>query len=71
MANTRKIPKEIDLAERARFYGVCARSTRRWHNAGADLHSAASVALLLAGQRNPPPAAREAVSKLLQSEITP
>jgi hypothetical protein len=69
MANTRKIPRNIDLAERAKFYGVCERSARRWHNSGADLADPCSVALHLAGQKSPAPAAVAAVRLLLKKEL--
>lgn len=53
MANIRKIPYHLDLAERAKFFGVCERTARRWHNSGADLNSPESVADLLIRQRAP------------------
>jgi len=53
MANTRKIPRDIDLAERAAFYGVSERSCRRWHNSGANLRDPESVGDLLLKQRVP------------------
>jgi hypothetical protein len=53
MANARKLPRTLDLAERARFFGVCERTVRRWHNSGADLRSVESVADLLIRQRAP------------------
>jgi hypothetical protein len=69
MANTRTLPRNLDLTERAKFYGVCERTARRWHNAGADLADACSVALHLAGQKTPAPAAVAAVRLLLQTEL--
>jgi hypothetical protein len=47
MANIRKIPASLDLAERAKFYGVCERTARRWHEQGADLRNPESVGDLL------------------------
>jgi hypothetical protein len=69
MPNIRKIPLDIDLAERASFYSVCERTVRRWHNSGADLADPCSVALHLAQQKSPSPAAVAAVRKLLSTEL--
>ncbi len=69
MANHRKIPADLDLAERASFYGVCERTVRRWHNAGASLADPCSVALHLASQKSPAPAAVAAVRKILSAEL--
>jgi hypothetical protein len=69
MGNTRKIPADIDLAERARFYAVCERTARRWHESGADLRNPESVANLLLRQRNPAPAALKATAELLKTEL--
>ena len=69
MPNIRKIPRNLDLTERAAFYGVCERTARRWHNSGADLADACSVALHLAQQKSPSPAAVAAVRKLLSTEL--
>jgi hypothetical protein len=69
MANLRKIPADINLTERAKFYGVCERTARRWHNSGADLADPCSVALHLAQQKSPSPAAVAAVRKLLSTEL--
>ena len=69
MANHRKIPRNLDLAERAKFFGVCERTVRRWHNAGADLSDPCSVAMHLAGQKSPSPAAVAAVRRLLKNEL--
>jgi hypothetical protein len=69
MPNTRKIPRNLDLAERASFYNVCERSVRRWHNAGADLADPCSVAMHLASQKSPSPAAVAAVRRLLKTEL--
>jgi hypothetical protein len=69
MANTRKIPRNLDLAERAKFFGVCERTVRRWHNAGADLADPCSVAMHLASQKTPAPAAVQAVKNILKTEL--
>ena len=69
MPNIRKIPLDIDLAERGKFYCVSERTARRWHNAGADLDDPCSVALHLAGQKTPSPAAVAAVRKILSAEL--
>ncbi len=69
MANHRKLPLDIDLAERASFFGVCERTVRRWHNAGADLSDPCSVALHLASQKTPAPAAVQAVKNILKNEL--
>ncbi len=69
MQNIRKIPLDIDLAERASFYSVCERSARRWHNDGVNLSDPCSVALHLAGQKSPAPAAVAAVRKILSAEL--
>ena len=53
MTAYRRIPQDIDLAERARFFRVCERTVRRWIDAGADVHSLESVGTLLLRQRNP------------------
>jgi hypothetical protein len=69
MPNHRKILPHLDLAERAKFYGVCPRTVRRWHNAGADLADACSVATHLGSQKTPAPAAVAAVKTILQNEL--
>lgn len=69
MPNHRKIPRNIDLADRAKFYSVCPRTVRRWHNAGADLADPCEVALHLARQKSPSPAAVAAVRRLLKNEL--
>jgi hypothetical protein len=63
MANVRKIPASLDLAERARFYGVCPRTVRRWHQSGADLRNPESVADLILRQRRPSTAALETLTE--------
>jgi hypothetical protein len=62
----RKIPLTIDLEERAKFYQVCARTARRWHNSGADLHDPKSVAALLLKMRNPSTRALKTIHSLIQ-----
>lgn len=69
MPNIRKIPLNLDLAERASFYGVCERTVRRWHNAGVNLSDPCSVALHLASQKSPSPAAVAACRLLLKTEL--
>ena len=69
MANTRKIPAAIDLAERARFFGTCERTVRRWHNSGVNVSDPCSVAMHLANQKSPSPAAVAAVRRLLKNEL--
>lgn len=69
MPNIRKIPLNLDLAERASFYGVCERTVRRWHNSDTDLADPCSVALRLAQQKSPSPAAVAAVRLLLKNEL--
>ena len=69
MPNIRKILLNLDLAERASFYGVCERTVRRWHNSDTDLADPCSVALHLAGQKTPSPAAVAAVRKILSAEL--
>jgi hypothetical protein len=69
MANTRKIPLDIDLAERAKFFGVCERTVRRWHNASVNLFDPCEVAMHLAGQKTPAPAAVQAVKNILKTEL--
>jgi hypothetical protein len=61
----RKIPLTIDLEERAKFYGVCERTTRRWHQQGADLRNPESVADLLLRQRNPSTQALKTIHQLI------
>ena len=64
-------PAQIDFPAIGEKYGVSGRSARRWHKElGPRITDPAQVALLLARQRNPRPAALAAVSKLLKSEIT-
>ena len=69
MPNTRKIPRNLDLAERAAFYGVCERTVRRWHNAGVNVSDPCEAALHLASQKSPAPAAVAAVRKILSAEL--
>ena len=69
MPNTRKIPRNLDLAERASFYGVCERTVRRWHNAGVNVSDPCEAALHLASQKSPAPAAVAAVRKILSAEL--
>ena len=69
MPNTRKIPRNLDLAERAAFYGVCERTVRRWHNAGVNVSDPCEAALHLASQKSPSPAAVAAVRRLLKNEL--
>jgi hypothetical protein len=65
MTNTRKIPASLNLAERAKFYGTCERTVRRWHMQGADLRNPESVADLLLRQRNPSPKALKITHSLI------
>ena len=69
MPNIRKIPLDIDLAERAKFYSVCERTVRRWHNSGLNVGDPCSVAMHLASQKSPSPAAVAAVRRLLKNEL--
>ena len=69
MPNIRKIPRNLDLAERAAFYGVCERTVRRWHNAGVNVSDPCEAALHLASQKSPAPAAVAAVRLLLKNEL--
>jgi hypothetical protein len=69
MANQRKIPRSIDLAERAKFYGVCERTVRRWHDASVNLADACEVAMHLSNQKTPSPSAVAAVKNILQNEL--
>ena len=69
MPNIRKIPRNLDLAERAAFYGVCERTVRRWHNAGVNISDPCEAALHLASQKSPAPAAVAAVRKILSAEL--
>ena len=66
MANTRKIPANLDLAERARFYDVCERTVRRWWEQGANLHDVESVANVILRQRNPKRQTLEIIHELIQ-----
>jgi hypothetical protein len=69
MANTRKIPADLDLAERAKFYSVCHRTVRRWHNSNVNVSDPCEVAMHLARQKSPSPAAVAAVRHLLKNEL--
>jgi hypothetical protein len=62
----RKISPSLDLAERAKFYGVCERTVRRWHQQGADLRNPESIADLLLRMRNPSPRALKITHSLIQ-----
>jgi hypothetical protein len=64
MPNIRKIPADLDLAERARFYGVCERTVRRWHDAGANVRDPESVGTLLLKQKAPSTSALETIIDL-------
>jgi hypothetical protein len=64
----RIVPLTIDLEERARFYGVCSRTARRWHMAGADLHDPKSIGELLLRQRQPKPAVIENIRQIISSQ---
>ena len=70
MPNTRKIPRNLDLAERAAFYGVCERTVRRWHNAGVNISDPCEAALHLASQKSPAPAAIDAATEILTRELS-
>jgi hypothetical protein len=63
----RIIPASIDLEERAKFYGVCSRTARRWHMQGADLHDPKSIGELLLRMRQPKPSVIENIRHLISS----
>jgi hypothetical protein len=66
MPRQKLIPDLEALADR---YSVAARTIRRWHNAGVNLSDPCAVALHLAGQKSPAPAAVAAVRKILSAEL--
>ena len=59
--------KKINAA--ARRYSVTPRTAYRWLADGVNLADPCSVALHLAGQKTPSPAAVAAVRRLLQNEL--
>jgi hypothetical protein len=59
-----------DLEALAARYSVGTRTIRRWHASGSvSLSDPCSVALHLAGQKSPAPAAVAAVRKILSAEL--
>lgn len=66
MPRQKLIPDLEALADR---YSVGTRTIRRWHNAGVNLSDPCAVALHLAGQKSPAPAAVAAVRKILSAEL--
>lgn len=69
MPNHRKLPRNLDLADRAKFYSVCERTVRRWHNSNVNVSDPCEVALHLASQKSPAPAAVAAVKNILKNEL--
>jgi hypothetical protein len=64
-------PAQFDFPAIGERFGVSGRTARRWHKLlGPRITDPAQVALMLARQRTPRPAALAAVYKLLKSEIT-
>lgn len=55
----------IDLAERAKFYGVCERTIRRWIDARVNVHCLESVGTYLLESKNPAEAALKTVIRKL------
>jgi hypothetical protein len=44
---------KIDFEAYGKRYGVCSRTTRRWHKQGANLNDPESIANVILRQRNP------------------
>ena len=59
--------KKINAA--ARRYSVTPRTAYRWLADGVNLDDCCSVAMYLAGQKSPAPAAVQAVKTILSTEL--
>jgi hypothetical protein len=66
MPRRRKSP-DFDAIGNA--YGVCGRTTRRWHAAGVQIADPLAVSEALLKMRRPSPAAVRAAAEMLKSEL--
>ena len=62
-------PKLEVIRQLARKYGVTQRTVYRWQTCGVNLSDPCEVAMHLAGQKSPSPAAVQAVKTILRNEL--
>jgi hypothetical protein len=61
--------KGTDFDAIGKAYGVCGRTTRRWHDAGVQIADPLCVSEALLRMRRPSPAAVKAAAEMLKSEL--